>query len=792
MRTGYNLAMLVVAALLLAAPLWPASTSKSTNPCSDCHTSRNMYLDILEGNAGNTIPAVIDDGQSLPVAVVVQVTGNTDENDVMSSISATLSSQNGFFKVATQTYDIGSLRDGQSATAHWTISVVAAGNDVMLITAKGTNTHNSNQFSDSYSPSPAISVNKLPVDLPPAIALSAPPAGQTVTGGTGLSVAWAVTDEDRATCLVNLYYSTDNFVSSNITVATGLPASQGYSWTTPRIDSNSVRLKATVTDKKGHFNQSVQGGVFAIDSTAPSVLSVLPADTGTNVSGSAPLQVRFSEPVVETSAQAAFSISPGPGPVSWSWDAGTTTMTAIHGAFSDATTYTCTVSSGVKDLSSPGNAFQGTFSWSFRTSEIVIPVPTISLSSPAGGERFYQGDQAVVRWTASGGTGALAVNLSISQSGPAGSFTPLATAIANSGLHVFNVRDLVSDSCVIRATVVDQNGQEASATSGTFSVARDLSLTAILPRAGARLRAGSATDLGWTGAGGHGSVSVTISFQQEAGSPPQVIFSGLPLSGNASWTAPRADTSTARIAVTAMDDWGSSVVVPSGLFSIITNRAPRFTSTYVTGIELGNQYVYTAAAVDDDGDALTFSLLDGPAGMAVGAATGKVSWTPTAPGVFPVILRVSDGIGGEAIQEFSVMVPEAPVVARPSVGILSPSEGQDLKGNVTASGLAEKGGRDVTLVQARIDSGEWMNASGTRGWQFTLDTTRLQNGRHTIQVRAFDGTNYSDPASRTVNVDNTPPSKTQKKSSSFSVLNWMVLLVLLAAVAALLYIRRMR
>jgi len=787
MRAKYSFAIVVVAALLLAAPLWPSSTSKSTNPCSDCHNDRQMYLDILEGNVGNTIPSVIDDGQTLPVAVVLEVTGvETEDNDRMSSISATLASQNGHFKVAAPTYNVGTLRDGRSATAFWNISVLSAGSDVMLITAKGTNTHNSNQFSDSYSPSPTITVNKAIIDLPPSIALIAPAAGQTVTGGTDLSVAWTVTDEDQATCLVNLYYSTDDFVSSNVTMATGLSASQGYTWTTPRIDSTTVRVKATVTDKKAHFNQSVQTGVFAIDSTAPSVLAVLPADKQTNVSISAPLQVKFSEPVVESSAQAAFSILPDPGSVAWSWDAGRTTMTALHGPFSDATTYTCTVLPGVKDRSVPGNVYQGTHSWSFRTPEIVIPVPTLALSSPAGGERFYQGDPAVVRWTASGGTGALAVNLSISQSGPEGPFTPFATAIANSGLHAFTVPDLVSDNCVIRATVVDQVGQVASATSGAFAVARDLTLTASLPLAGARVRAGSATTLGWTGAGGHGAVTVTITFQQEAGSSAQALFSNLPLAGSRSWTAPAADTASARIVVNAVDDWGRSVVASSGLFSIFTNRAPRFTSIYSTGGELGVQYQYTASAQDDDGDALAFSLVNGPAGMAIGGSSGKVTWTPSSAGYFPVVVKVSDGMGGEAQQEFAVWVAGPPVSVKPSVSFLSPSEGQKIKGKFNVTGAVVKGTMNITKVQLRVDSGDWVDVSGAAAWHITLDTTKFQNGNHTLQVRAFDGTEYSDTVVRTADLENPKPSK----RLIVPMMDVWVMLALLAAVGALCSIRR--
>ena len=397
---GRNLlALVLIGAMLLAAPLWPSSTSKSTNPCSACHGgANNQYLDILEGDAGNTLPSAISDAEVLAVAVVIEVTGNTALNNIMSGITAKLVSQNGFFSVDAATYSVGTLANGQKATAFWNISALSSGSDVMVITAAGANTHKNRQFSDSYSPSPAITVTKTAADLPPSIALTAPAAGQTFSGGSSQSVAWTVTDEDRATCQVGLYYSTDNFASSNVTIATGLPAAQGYSWTTPLIDSTTVRLKATVTDKSFKFNQSVQAGTFAIDSTAPTVLSVQPADGAADVPASTMLQAQFSEPVAASAAQAAFSIAPDPGGVVWGWDAGRTTMTAAHDAFADGTTYTCTLSTGVKDLSSPATACR-------PPTRGRSPRPPAALRRPrypCSRRRAGRGSTGATRWASAG------------------------------------------------------------------------------------------------------------------------------------------------------------------------------------------------------------------------------------------------------------------------------------------------------------------------------------------------------------------------------------------------------
>ena len=197
MQERYRFAMALVAALLVSAPLWPAGISKSTNPCATCHKDgRYMYLDILEGDAGNIMPTVINDGKTLAVAVVIQVTGNTAGNNVMSGIYATLASQNGLFSVASPSYSLGSLAAGQSAIAYWNISVVSAGSDVMLITSRGLNSHKNQQFSDSYAPSPTITVNKAGADLPPSVSLTGPAPGQTVKGQ--LTVTGTATKGTRA------------------------------------------------------------------------------------------------------------------------------------------------------------------------------------------------------------------------------------------------------------------------------------------------------------------------------------------------------------------------------------------------------------------------------------------------------------------------------------------------------------------------------------------------------------------------------------------------------------------
>ena len=149
-------ALIGIAALTAAQP----SSAISTNNCS-CHSGRSLSFDILEGNTGNTLPTSLDVGQTTTVRVVVRNTPSpstlTTSYVTLSGVSLTLSSQNGHFSVSTPTFSVGPLAPS-TATATWTITGVSAGADSLVISGKGTNSHQGISFSDNYSPAPSITV----------------------------------------------------------------------------------------------------------------------------------------------------------------------------------------------------------------------------------------------------------------------------------------------------------------------------------------------------------------------------------------------------------------------------------------------------------------------------------------------------------------------------------------------------------------------------------------------------------------------------------------------------------
>ncbi|MBK7952689.1 MAG: tandem-95 repeat protein [Candidatus Accumulibacter sp.] len=81
-------------------------------------------------------------------------------------------------------------------------------------------------------------------------------------------------------------------------------------------------------------------------------------------------------------------------------------------------------------------------------------------------------------------------------------------------------------------------------------------------------------------------------------------------------------------------------------------------------------FIYQARARDDDGDPLTYRLLEGPAGARIDAASGLLTWDQPQAGNQLFRLQVDDGRGGRVEQRFTVNFasprkPCASATARP-------------------------------------------------------------------------------------------------------------------------------
>jgi len=120
--------------------------------------------------------------------------------------------------------------------------------------------------------------------------------------------------------------------------------------------------------------------------------------------------------------------------------------------------------------------------------------------------------------------------------------------------------------------------------------------------------------------------------------------------------------------------------------------------------------------------------------------------------------------GNSLSEQFTVYLDTIPPVSR----ILDPEDEERVYGTITVSGIAydETPGSGVDSVQIKIDAGTWqlvtLNPDSTYlTWTYTLSTTLLSDGPHTLTTRAFDKTsppNIETPSETiTIYVDNSAP-----------------------------------
>jgi len=94
----------------------------------------------------------------------------------------------------------------------------------------------------------------------------------------------------------------------------------------------------------------------------------------------------------------------------------------------------------------------------------------------------------------------------------------------------------------------------------------------------------------------------------------------------------------------------------------------------------------------------------------------------------------------------------------PYINITSHKDDDIVNNTITVRGIATDD-RSVVQVVYRIDGVIWTNAAGTEEWSFRIDTRDLENGKHTIEVLAFDGEKTSK-TSVSLTVDNNTSNST--------------------------------
>ena len=232
-----------------------------------------------------------------------------------------------------------------------------------------------------------------------------------------------------------------------------------------------------------------------------------------------------------------------------------------------------------------------------------------------------------------------------------------------------------------------------------------------------------------------------------------------PTTGAFTWT-PGASVGPASVPVTIrVTDSAKATAETSFTISVTeSNTAPVLAPIGAQTVAEGTLLTVTAAATDADlpAQALTYSLVGGPSGAAIVAATGVFTWTPgesQGPGTFPVTLRVTDSASATAERTFTITVTEtntAPALA--AIGAQTIAEGSLL----TVTPAATDADLPVQTLTYNLVSGPAAAAVAAATGAFTW-TPGESDGPGTFQVtvRVTDSSTATAERTFTITVTET-------------------------------------
>ncbi len=155
-------------------------------------------------------------------------------------------------------------------------------------------------------------------------------------------------------------------------------------------------------------------------------------------------------------------------------------------------------------------------------------------------------------------------------------------------------------------------------------------------------------------------------------------------------------------------------------------------------------------------------------------------------------MSAKNSAGEGPLTDWISVVPNAPPNQKPNGTVTNPSPGETVSGIWTIDGDASDPDGTVERVEIRIGAGSWQTATGTDSWSFDWDTTSYSNGDYSIQIRVWDGQDFTTLSSIPVTVSNPDDPILAWGWSPLPLLIGLIAIVIIAAALMLRRRRRMR
>ena len=368
--------------------------------------------------------------------------------------------------------------------------------------------------------------------IPETLTIISPNGRENWLVGSEHPITWTSTGAIEN---VKLKYSTDNGANWKIIINSTVNDGD-YNWMIPNEPSTSCLIKIENALDGESFDQSDQ--VFTISQPPiPESLTIISPNGGEKWG-------------VGTEHQ-----------ITWSWS-GDVAQVKIQYSFNNGTTWnlidSCTTNDGTYDWTIPNTPSANCLvkisdktdgipcDVSDAVFSINLPLASINIISPNGGECWYSDTSHEIKWNSIG----LISNVKIQYSTNDGKeWKTIVNNTENDGKYLWTVPKVHSDSCLIKVADLDCNPEDVS--DSLFTIWGKAPVTVLYPNGGECLKPGQKIKIKWEACCCLDSMKIQYSI--DGGNDWTSIIYGTENDGSFLWTVPEIHSANCLIKVADMD-----------------------------------------------------------------------------------------------------------------------------------------------------------------------------------------------------------------------------------------------
>lgn len=392
-----------------------------------------------------------------------------------------------------------------------------------------------------------------------------------------------------------------------------------------------------------------------------------------------------------------------------------------------------------------------------------VTAPTITVTSPDGGETFAVGSSQAITWTTTGTVGNVLIQYSANNGS---SWSTVIASTANDGSYTWTVPDNTSSTCLVKISeAADNNPTDTS--DSTFSIVSTSSptITVTSPNGGETFNAGSSQNITWTTTGTVGNVK--IEYSTNNGSDWSTVTSSTANDGSYAWTVPNKPSTNCLVRISEASD-GSPTDTSNNKFSIVSSTTPTITVTAPNGgeeIEKGSSFKITWTTGGTVGNVkIQYSTNNGGSWSTVTSSTandGSYTWTVPDKTSSTCLIKISEASDGSPSDTSNSTFSIVSIIA-PTITVTAPNGGETFDaGTSTAITWTSSGTVGNVKIQYSTNNGSsWSTVTSSTGndGSYSWKVPEVNSSKCLVKIGEASDGSPSDTSNEafTINIP-TPP-----------------------------------